>query len=627
MAGPGAIGGNRPTNNIVNYPSTSPNANLKVGDPELNAHGQFVAEQQAANQPRSGLGAAFSKMAAAVSKFFKSLTDRQPSIENPSQPRVSPRRQEVVQAGAAAPQRPADPFEAAMGGKPVSTKVRADFTAFAQVASAPGTTNAKIIDHVLALPKGNAVAMAYDTLATERMDQPNLQVMKALRSEEGLSLSHLVSNFVKPGSEQELNLFHKKGLVASIVDINGKLNQLGLKDAVVRQVPNENGSGFSLQVSSPRGAVGGEAIGLLRQMEVQVGILAGSVHDEMSSQLKSMKGGGLMDAVAQRPEQKLFRAGLAALGEGAAAVGNAAASSQAEIGKLDAMSTLEFAEALQADPSLARHMPQMSADSPARQEYENFVANQTPMSRQAATEGFYEMVKASVIHESLSDAGLIGDEPADDLGSALDRLASASPTVKSKSAENALSSDYFKDQHAAKAYESALHNIRNASTKADQLYLAWDNPKLRKSVVETCTKRGKFADENIAFALAARDYQRARQTQDVQGVADAVFRLSERIPKEYSGLGLSSGLDLKNAVLEINLNMETEHLFRKVLKGPIDYATLDMILPTTVDRLLGKETQDRGRGLGEFMVKHELTPAPKSNEPKDVSKLLGLFGN
>jgi hypothetical protein len=361
------------------------------------------------------MGAAFTAMGAAVTNFFKGLGDRMASIELPQLPRISLRRQEAVQAEAAAPQRPADPFEAAMGGKPVSAKVRADFTAFAQVASALGKNTAAIIDHILALPEGNAVAKAFDALATRRADQPNLQVMKALRSEEGLSLSHLVSNFVEPNAVQELNLYTNQGLVASIVDINGKLNKLGLKDAVVRQVPNENGPGFSLQVSSPRGAVGGEAIDLLRQMEVKVGILAGSVHKEMSSQLKDMGRGGLMESSGQQPEQRLFKAGLAALADGAKAVGNAAASSQAELGRLEQMSTPDFAQALRADPILARHLPKMSADSPGRQEYENFVASQPPMSRQAATEGFYQMVKESAIKESLREGGLIDDDPLDDV--------------------------------------------------------------------------------------------------------------------------------------------------------------------------------------------------------------------
>jgi len=384
---------NRPVNTANTLPT--PSANESQGVEQAGARSVNLGEGQRTAEGLPPKRSRVESFKAAASQFFKGLTDRLPTIKMPSLPRISLRRQEAAQAEAAAPQRPADPFEAAMGGKPVSTKVRADFTAFAQVASAPGTTNAKIIDHVLALPEGNAVAKAFDTLATERMDQPNLQVMKALRSEEGLPLSHLVSNFVKPGSEQELNLFHKKGLVPSIVDINGKLNKSGLKDAVVRQVPNESGSGFSLQVSSPRGAVGGEAIDLLRQMEVQVGILAGSVHDEMSSQLKSMKGGGLMDAVAQRPEQKLFRAGLAALGEGAAAVGNAAASSQAEIGTLAGLSNSKtdlgaFAEQLRNDPSQLRHIATLDAGSVGRRAFETFAAAQPPgISRQELVQEFF----------------------------------------------------------------------------------------------------------------------------------------------------------------------------------------------------------------------------------------------
>ena len=428
MSGPGGIGGNRPTNNIASYPSTSPNSRLDVNDPELNEHGRFVAEQQAqaktvalaggpqrtaqAQPPGKSftetMGAAFTAMGAAVTNFFKGLGDRIATIEMPSLPRISLRRQEAVQAEAAAPQRPADPFEAAMGGKPVSAKVRADFTAFALVASALGKDTAAIIDHILALPEGNAVAKANDALATRRADQPNLQVMKALRSEEGLSLSHLVSNFVKSGAEQELNLSYNKGLVASIVDINGKLNKLGLKDAVVRQVPNENGPGFSLQVSSPRGAVGGEAIDLLRQMEVQVGILAESVHKEMSTQLNAFGMGGLMQANGQQPEQKLFNAGLAALADGAKAVGNAAASSHAELAQLEQMSTRDFAQALQADPSLARRLPEMALGSEARQAFMTYAVAQPPgTTLQDKVAGFAYQVRDQIIQESLAAGGMI----------------------------------------------------------------------------------------------------------------------------------------------------------------------------------------------------------------------------
>jgi hypothetical protein len=99
--------------------------------------------------------------------------------------------------------------------------------------------------------------------------------------------------------------------------------------------------------------------------------------------------------------------------ESAGAVDRSNANDQAEIGQLNAMSTPEFAGALRGDPSLARHLPQMSAGSPARQEFESFVASQPPMSREAAVDGFYGMVRQSVINESLRDAGLIKEKPAD----------------------------------------------------------------------------------------------------------------------------------------------------------------------------------------------------------------------
>ena len=209
------------------------------------------------------------------------------------------------------------------------------------------------------------------------------------------------------------------------------------------------------------------------------------------------------------------------------------------------------------------------------------------------------------------------------LKSPLDRLAAASPMVKSKSAQNALSAGYFDNQAAARVTEFARFNMKNASSASEQFYQAWDNPHLREGVIAAGTAQGKFQDENIGFALAARDYQRARLAQDAQGVTDAVAKLSERIPKPYVPGGLDA-VDASSAVLEVNMNMKAEALFQRVLRQN-DYNTLDAILPTTVNKLIGKEAQDAGRGIGKFLRENDLKAATYARDLR-IEDMLGDFG-
>lgn len=417
MSGPGGISSNRPVNTGYTAPTQGagqakePGMDL-VQDLVLGGKVRTAQAQPPGKPFTETMGAAFSAMGAAVTNFFKGLGDRLASIELPSLPRISLRRQETVQAEAAAPQRPTDPFEAAMDGKPVSAKVRADFTAFAQFAATHIKEPQTIVRHILSLPEGNAVAKAYDDLATQRMDRPNLDFMKALRSEEGLSLPHFASNFVADGAQQ-LNLGSR--LREAILNTAEKLSESGVNDLSFRQVPAASGSGFEIEVSSSTddGASGPDTAALKSQLANLVNQAQKSVIGEMGTQLKQAQGGGLMAYENTYPQQKLFKAGMAAVAENKLNAENMGANTQAEIGELNGMSTPEFAEALRADPSLARHLPQMNPSSPARQEYENFVAQDPSMSRQAATEGFYEMVKQSLIHESLIENGLVKEEPAD----------------------------------------------------------------------------------------------------------------------------------------------------------------------------------------------------------------------
>jgi hypothetical protein len=212
----------------------------------------------------------------------------------------------------------------------------------------------------------------------------------------------------------------------------------------------------------------------------------------------------------------------------------------------------------------------------------------------------------------------------------LDRLAAASPVVRSKSAQNALSAGYFDNQAAARATEFARFNIENASSPGDQFYAAWDNPKLRESVTDASTTQGKFQDETYVFALAARDYQRARLAQNAQGVTDALDKLSERISKLYK-IGGFDDEHAKEAVLAVNMNEQADALFSRAIRNS-EYDVLDRTLPVAVNKLLAADSIRQGTyftNFGKFLNNNGLSGAnlPTNPEVAEINKLLGIFGS
>ena len=440
----GGAGNNRPVNTGATLPTAGAGQAKEPGmefvqDLVLGGKVHTAQAQPAGKSFTETMGAAFTAMGAAVTNFFKGLGDRMASIELPQLPRISLRQQEAVQAEAAAPQRPADPFEAAMGGKPVSAKVRADITAFAQFASNT-TQTSQIVEHLIALPRANAAAMAYESLQDKTQNNANLNFVRGIQGE-GMPLGEFIDTYVKPGADSQLNLSatQQNNILDCYKAMKSSESGISTDNLLVRfdssrgidilnpgSAVDADGDPDGIEDDIPFNPDNPEEFNEFGFNEKQQGLvdkmqgLAQGVRThairEMSNQVTQEDRGGLVVTRATTyPEQKLFQAGMAALAEGVGAVGKGAANDQAEIGKLNAMSTQEFATALRVDPILARHLPQMNPSSPARQEYENFVASQPPMSRQAATEGFYQMVKESAIIESLREGGLIDDDPLDDV--------------------------------------------------------------------------------------------------------------------------------------------------------------------------------------------------------------------
>jgi hypothetical protein len=438
MSGPGGIGGNRPTNNMASYPSTSPNSKLDVNDPELNEHGRFVAEQQAqaktvalaggpqrtaqAQPPGKSftetMGAAFTAMGAAVTSFFKGLGDRIATIEMPSLPRISLRRQEAAQANAYNPD-DMSPKQRGQAQKAADTRlaVIAQLTMI-KADGRPISTNEGLAV-ILNSGPGSALSKEFDKQVKKEFSTENLDYLRDLHS--GI---HLDADYV---AQMKSNLNTTGRGFTALDSALAALKASGIESLDIRMDTNTiigppikfEMSGFSSE--GDLGALGLEMNGLnetqtaaLKSLGDALNLFTKGIVDNFKDTIprfvKELK------AEANKPDPNVIRADQ----EGQVSMTRAAENDQAEIGKLNAMSTPEFAQALQADPSLARHLPQINPSSPARQEYENFVASQPPMSRQAATEGFYEMVKQSVINENLVEAGLMTDEPADNVEAAPD---------------------------------------------------------------------------------------------------------------------------------------------------------------------------------------------------------------
>ena len=436
MSGPGGIGGNRPTNNIASYPGTSPNSKLDVNDPELNEHGRFVAEQQAqaktvalaggpqrtaqAQPPGKSftetMGAAFTAMGAAVTSFLRGLGDRIATIEMPSLPRISLRRQEAAQANAYNPD-DMSPKQRGQAQKAADTRLAmiAQLTAIKANGRPIGSSEGLAV--ILNSDPSSALSKEFDKQVKKEFSTENIDYLRDLHS--GI---HLDADYVAQ-MKSKLNSSGLTALDSALAALKASgIESLDIRmdtNTIVRPPIKFEMSGFSSE--GELGALGLEMNGLnetqtaaLKSLDDALNLFTQGIvfnfTDTITRFVRELK------AEANKPDPNVIRADQ----EGQVSMARAAENDQAEIGKLNAMSTPDFAQALQADPSLARHLPQMTPDSPARQEYGNFVASQPPMSRQAAVEGFHEMVRQSLINESLVKAGLRPEEPADNVEAAPD---------------------------------------------------------------------------------------------------------------------------------------------------------------------------------------------------------------
>ena len=106
MSGPGGIGGNRPVNTGYTAPTQGAGQVKQPGmefvqDLVLGGKVRTAQAQTPGKSFTETMGAAFTSMGASVTSFFKGLGDRMATIEMPSLPRISLRRQEAAQPEAA----------------------------------------------------------------------------------------------------------------------------------------------------------------------------------------------------------------------------------------------------------------------------------------------------------------------------------------------------------------------------------------------------------------------------------------------------------------------------------------------------------------------------------------------
>jgi len=424
MSGPGGIGGNRPTNNIVSYPSTSPNSKLDVNDPELNEHGRFVAEQQAqaktvalADGPQrtaqaqppgksftETMGAAFSAMGAAVTNFFKGLGDRIATIEMPSLPRISLRRQEAAQASPAAERAPMKPQ---LAGQLVQLEGR-----FKAAGSDP-----QKLAMLLAPPAGSMLGKAITAHAAEVKDIPNLNFVRGLGT--GITLSELREKYIFPelgtgnifsekassdGGDAALNLDAPK-LNALMKSLDAAIAS-GLGDVKVTATFDPDAQTFRVGIQGFRADESSiESTSLMVGLQTQ---MAGAHKHVMNEMVTNSFGVGSFSNGLFKENNPTMTEARNLASEGASAMRKSNDNEQAELATLNSMSTPEFAQALQADPSLARRLPEMALGSEARQAFMTYAVAQPPgTTLQDKVAGFYSQVKDQMIQESLAAGGMM----------------------------------------------------------------------------------------------------------------------------------------------------------------------------------------------------------------------------
>ena len=195
------------------------------------------------------------------------------------------------------------------------------------------------------------------------------------------------------------------------------------------------------------------------------------------------------------------------------------------------------------------------------------------------------------------------------LKSPLDRLEAASPMVSKKSAQNATPS-FFKSKQSdieEKFPASfALNKIENAPSTSEQFYLAYDNDELRDELAQAMT----YTQENWDFALATRNYVRAREQGNKAGVNRAVTKLQDVLG-------------------DLNLNVNAQTALRNAFKDK-DYGTLDQILPPSLDRVLAKSTQQQGLSFvsfGKFLNDNQLSVKAYQTRGTEIEDILGQFGS
>ena len=118
MSGPGGIGGNRPVNTGYTAPTQGAGQAKQpdmefVQDLVLGGKVRTAQAQPPGKTFTETMGAAFTSMGASVTSFFKGLGDRMATIEMPSLPRISLRRQEAAQPEAAQPKAAEPPHKQA----------------------------------------------------------------------------------------------------------------------------------------------------------------------------------------------------------------------------------------------------------------------------------------------------------------------------------------------------------------------------------------------------------------------------------------------------------------------------------------------------------------------------------
>ena len=423
MSGPGGIGGNRPTNNIASYPSTSPNSKLDVNDPELNEHGRFVAEQQAqaktvalaggpqrtaqAQPPGKSftetMGAAFTAMGAAVTSFLRGLGDRIATIEMPSLPRISLRRQEAAQANAYNPD-DMSPKQRGQAQKAADTRLAmiAQLTAIKANGRPIGSSEGLAV--ILNSDPSSALSKEFDKQVKKEFSTENIDYLRDLHS--GI---HLDADYVAQ-MKSKLNTSGFTALDSALAALKASgIESLDIRmdtNTIVRPPIKFEMSGFSSE--GELGALGLEMNGLnetqtaaLKSLDDALDLFTQGIvfnfTDTITRFVRELK------AEANKPDPNVIRADQ----EGQVSMARAAENDQAEIGKLNAMSTPDFAQALQADPSLARHLPQMALGSEARQAFMTYAVAQPPgTTLQDKVAGFAYQVRDQIIQESLAAGGM-----------------------------------------------------------------------------------------------------------------------------------------------------------------------------------------------------------------------------